>query len=89
MVEEGDYMKISNVRAWAVICCAVFFPTGSVFAEDALTINSPLERQVTQRTEQNQADITISGVTQGAADAIEAKADLATGITHGLSLIHI
>jgi len=76
-------MKISSMRPWAALCCAVFLATGSVFAENALTINSPLELQVTQRTQQNQADITISGVAQGPADAIEARADLATGITHG------
>ena len=69
-------MKMSNARPRAAICCAVFLATASVFAEDALTINLPLERQVTQRTEQNQADITIAGVVQGPADVIETKADL-------------
>jgi hypothetical protein len=67
----------------AAICCAVFFATGSVFAEDALTINLPLERQVTQRTARNQADITIAGVVEGLADVIEAKADLGKVATRG------
>ena len=66
-------MKIGNVRPWAVICCAVFSATGFVFAEDALSIKSPLERQVTQRTKEDQADITIAGVVQGLADVTEAK----------------
>jgi hypothetical protein len=74
---------MSNARPWAAICCAVFLATGSVFAEDALTINSPVERQVTQRTEEDRADITVAGVVQGPVDVIEAKADLGQGATRG------
>jgi hypothetical protein len=76
-------MRIHIVRRWSAICCLALLAACSLQAENALTISLPLELQVTQRDKQNQADVTISGVAQGAANVIEAKADLATGITYG------
>lgn len=77
-------MRINNVRRSAAICCAILLlATCSVYAEDLLTIKAPLELQVTQRTIKNQAAVTISGVAQGNAEVIEAKADLASGAISG------
>lgn len=77
-------MTVNRIQLWAARCCAVLLATGSVFAGDALTIYSPVERQVFQRTKENRADITIAGVVQGPADVIEAKAELGRdGATRG------
>ncbi len=76
-------MRIHILRRLAVICFVALLMACSLRAENALTILLPLELQVTQRNKQNQADITISGVAQAAANVIEAKADLAIGIIHG------
>lgn len=80
---EETKMNIHIVRSWVAICCAVLLATSSAFAEDLLTIEAPLELQVTQRTIQNKASVTISGVAKGNATVVQAKADLATGTTSG------
>lgn len=67
-------------------CCALLLAIGTVHAQElapALILSAPLERQVSQRTDDNQADIVVAGVVKEAADIIEAKADLATGVENG------
>lgn len=44
-----------------------------------LSISAPLERQVCQRSDQNQADVVIAGVVKPAVDVVEAKVDLSAG----------
>lgn len=64
--------------------CGVLLLTISfIHAETALSILSPIERQVCQRTDKNLADIIINGDVNPAVDIIEAKADLAVGIKTG------
>lgn len=48
-----------------------------------ITVQSPVELQVAQRNQQNLADVAISGVIEGSADVIEAKADLIAGAGSG------
>jgi alpha-L-fucosidase 2 len=60
--------------------------TCSVHADDVLTVNSPVELQVNQRNKKNQANVTISGMIEGAVDTIETKADLSPGTTRGKSV---
>ena len=64
-------------------CCAALFSTCCVHGQGVLTIKSPIERQVSQRNKQDQANVRISGMVTVSADVIEAKADLSPGITHG------
>ena len=66
-------------RSWAITCFTVLLATCTVYAEDLLTIKAPQELQVIQRSLEEQAAVTISGVAQGNADVIEAKADLSSG----------
>ncbi|MFT5130045.1 MAG: hypothetical protein ACI8W8_003674 [Rhodothermales bacterium] len=77
-----DEMK-TTLKTWAAIWIAVLLTTSLGFTQSALNIVSPMERQVTQRSKQNQADVVISGTLQAPADVIEAKADLAEGISRG------
>ncbi len=79
-------MKIRITGIWAASFCVVLWATCCVHAEDALTIQLPLERQVKQRDEQDQAKVTISGMIEGTADIIEARADLSPGATRGESV---
>jgi len=69
-------MKLRIAKATVVIFCAVLLGACSVFAQGVLTVKSPAELQVVQRNQQEQASVVISGVMEGGADVIEAKADL-------------
>jgi len=65
-------------------CGALLLTISSIYAEaTTLSISSPLELQVSQRTDRNQADVVIAGVVNPVVDVIEAKADLAAGIKTG------
>lgn len=67
-------------------CCALLLAICTVQAQEpvpVLSLSAPLERQVSQRTDRNQADVVVAGVVKEIADIIEAKADLATGIGNG------
>ncbi len=67
-------------------CCALLLPICAVHAQEpapVLTLTAPRERQVSQRTDKNQADVVVAGVAKEVADIIEAKADLAAGIENG------
>ena len=67
-------------------CCALLLSIGTVHAEEpapALSLSAPLELQVCQRTDKNQADVVVAGVVKEGADLVEAKADLAAGIENG------
>jgi hypothetical protein len=55
----------------------------TVKAQPILTLNAPLEKQVCQRDEQNQARVPIAGTVQGGAEVIEAKAELTPAATRG------
>jgi hypothetical protein len=77
------HMKTRIARVSAASVCVVLWATCCIHANDALTIQLPLERQVLQRDKQDQANVTISGVVKGGADIIEARADLSPGATQG------
>lgn len=62
---------------------ALFLAIGSVHAQLVLSVSSPAERQVIQRTDQDQAEVVVSGVMKPAVDVVEVKVDLAAGITKG------
>ncbi len=81
--EKEEDMRMHMARQLAAISCAALIGVCSLYAEGPLTIKSPLDLQVTQRTEQNQAEVTIAGVAGDTVDVIEAKAELAAGATHG------
>ncbi|MCP4450351.1 MAG: hypothetical protein GY809_02740 [Planctomycetes bacterium] len=51
-----------------------------------LTIQSPVERQVIQRNGENGAHVVVSGVIEGDADFVEAKAELSAGAERGKSV---
>lgn len=72
-----------TIRIVSAFCGALLLTIYSVHAQIALTINEPLELQVTQRNDSNQADVVVAGVVKPAVDIIEAKADLAAGIKVG------
>ncbi len=74
-----------TIRRSIAFCCALLLPICSVDAEPApaLSLSAPLERQVCQRNDKNQADVVVAGTVNGVADVIEAKADLASGIENG------
>lgn len=74
---------MTTIRIAIAFCGALFLSIGSARAQIALSVNEPLELQVTQRNAKNQADVVIAGVVKPAVDIIEAKADLADGITVG------
>jgi hypothetical protein len=76
-------MKKYIVTRWSAICCAVLLATCSGLAGEVLTVTSPLELQVTQQNEKNQASVTISGTIKDPVDIIEVKAELNPGIKHG------
>jgi hypothetical protein len=78
-------MKIRSAARLAAICLAVALATCPVHAEGVLAVRLPVDRQVVQRNQRNQADVAISGTIDGA-DMIEARADLAAGVTHGKSV---
>jgi hypothetical protein len=80
--KKANDMK-TRIRKWGALGCLVLLAIGSAHAEDVLTVKSPLELQVNQRNEQNQAKVTISGVVHGTADIIEAQADLNPGTKNG------
>jgi eukaryotic-like serine/threonine-protein kinase len=69
-------------------CCALLLPICSAHSgtAPALVLAAPLELQVSQRTDKNQADVVVAGVVKGEADVIEVKAELATGIQNGEAL---
>ena len=75
--------KMPIKKVISALCCVVLIASACAQAEDTLTIGSPLELQVVQRNQQDQADVSISGVLQGTADVIEARADLHAGFTRG------
>jgi len=79
-------MKTHRVKTWTAIFCAVLSVICFVNAEGLLTVKAPLERQVYQRNQQNQAQVSISGVINGKAEIIEAKADLIAGADKGKSV---
>lgn len=65
-------------------CGALLLIISPVQADStALSISAPLELQVCQRNDRNQADVVVAGVVKPAVDLIEAKADLAEGIKVG------
>ena len=76
-------MTMRRTRTRSGICLAALLLACPAYARDALALRSPVERQVHQRNPQNRADVTISGVVEGDADLIEAKADLGPGATQG------
>jgi hypothetical protein len=80
---KKQLMGVYIARISTAFCCVVLLATYSVYADNLITINAPLELQVVQRNTQNKAAVTISGVAQGNADVIEAKADLSDGATSG------
>ncbi len=80
-----------TTRRSITFCCALLMLICTVRAEDpapapALTLTAPLELQVSQRTDKNQADVVVEGVMKEGADVIEVKADLATGIESGAAM---
>jgi len=76
-------MRVNTVRVWTAICCVIPFATAFVHAEEVLNVKAPLELQVCQRNDKNQAEVTIAGAINGGADVIEAMADLAPGSKNG------
>lgn len=77
-------MMRTNKTTIATALFSVFLlATGSVTAGGVLTINAPLERQVCQRNQANEAAVKISGKITETADLIEAKADLMPGMKRG------
>lgn len=79
-------MKSNTMRTLTVFCCAALLASDCALAAETFVVASPLVRQVLQRDKQNQAEVTISGTTKGAPDAIEAKADLSPDATRGKSV---
>lgn len=79
-------MKIirSSTFAIAMLVFGIAGQPGIASAQFILT--APLELQVSQRTDKNQADLVIAGAVKEAADIIEVKADLANGIENGEAL---
>ncbi|MHC4543351.1 MAG: hypothetical protein ACYSYL_02330 [Planctomycetota bacterium] len=55
-------------RAWAALCCVSFLATCSAHAKDVLALQSPVELQVNQRNQQDEANVTISDVIEGSAE---------------------
>jgi len=82
-ISPGDLSIMTIIRKATAFCGALLLTIGSMHAETALSLNAPLELQVCQRTDRNQADVIIAGMVNPAVDIIEAKADLAAGIKVG------
>jgi hypothetical protein len=78
-----NYLRIRIARLPVPLLFAVLWLTCCAHASDDLSIQLPLERQVQQRDEQDQANLTVSGTITGIADVIEAKADLSPDATRG------
>ncbi len=71
---------MTNLTAF---CCAILLAISPVHADSDVSISTPLEQQVCQRNDKDQAGVVIAGVLNGDADVIEAKADLAPGVENG------
>jgi eukaryotic-like serine/threonine-protein kinase len=80
---ELSIIDMKIIRKATAFCGALLLTIGSVCAEQALSLNAPLELQVCQRNASNQADVVIAGVVNPAVDVVEAKANLADGIKVG------
>jgi len=70
-------------RPWAAFCLAGLLGVCSARAGDVLTVRSPVELQVIQRDQRDRALVTVSGLIEGTADVIEARADLSPGASRG------
>ena len=75
--------RVNSVTILSAFCCAVILAASPVCAGAVLTVNAPLELQVCQRNDMNQASVTIAGVVDGDVDIIEAKADLPPDAENG------
>ena len=76
-------IRIRSMITVAAFCCAVLLAVCPVHADSAVSISAPLELQVCQRNDKDQASVVIAGVLSKGADVIEAKADLASGVESG------
>ena len=63
--------------------CAVLLTICPVHADPAVSVNAPLELQVCQRNDKDQANVVIAGAMNEGVDVIEAKADLVAGVKNG------
>ena len=63
--------------------CAVLLTICPVHADPAVSVNAPLELQVCQRNDKDQANVVIAGAVNEGVDVIEAKADLVAGVKNG------
>ena len=63
--------------------CTVLSSGASAEDQNILAVTSPIELQVTQRNQNNQADIIIAGTIADKVDLVEAKAELPAGKTNG------
>ncbi|HEX5791434.1 MAG TPA: sialate O-acetylesterase [Luteolibacter sp.] len=74
---------MTSLRNATAMCGALLLPFSSMHAQTAMSLSAPVELQVCQRTDRNQADVVIAGSVNQAVDIVEVKAELAAGITTG------
>jgi hypothetical protein len=79
-------MKIIRSSTFAVAMVVFGIAGQPGIASAQLSLTAPLEQQVSQRTDKNQADVVVAGVVKDTADLIEVKAALANGIENGEAL---
>ena len=75
--------RTRSMTTFIAFWCAVLLTICPVHADPAVSVNAPLELQVCQRNDKDQANVVIAGAVNEGVDVIEAKADLAAGFRNG------